>query len=121
LDQRLVAALGPDAGQDMGLPAWTFPVKHLGRIAGSEGTLTFGAEAVTYSTAARDDSRTWRYSDIDNIGSSGPFQLTVTTFERDKYTFGDRKGFNFELKERITEAAYNEIWMRIEKKNGKIQ
>jgi hypothetical protein len=121
LDQRFVAALAPDSGQDAGLPAWTFPVKHLGRITGSEGTLTFGAEAVIYSTPAKDDSRTWRYSDIDNIGSSGPFQLTVTTFERDKYTLGDRKGFNFELKERITEAAYNEIWMRIQKKNGKIQ
>jgi hypothetical protein len=121
LDQRFVAALAPDAGQDAALPAWTFPVKHLGRITGSEGTLTIGADAIVYSTAANDDSRTWRYRDIDNISSSGPFQLTVTTFERDKYTFGDRKGFNFELKERITEATYNEIWMQIQKKNGKIQ
>jgi hypothetical protein len=117
LDQRFVAAMGQEAA----LPAWTFPVKHLGRITGTEGTLSFGADTVTYSTAAKDDSRTWRYSDIDNISSSGPFQLTVTTFERDKYTFGDRKGFNFELKERITEAAYNEIWMQIQRKNGKIK
>jgi hypothetical protein len=121
LDQRFVAAVAPDAGHVPALPAWTFPVKHMGRITGSEGTLTFGAGAVTYSTPAKEDSRTWRYSDIDNISSSGPFQLTVTTFERDKYTFGDRKGFNFELKERITEAAYNEIWMQIQKRNGKIQ
>jgi len=121
LDQRFVAALAPDAGQDPGLPAWTFPVKHLGRIAGSEGTLTFGADSVIYSTPAKDDSRTWRYSDIDNISSSGPFQLTVTTFERDKYTFGGRKGFNFELQQPIAEAVYNEIWIAIERKNGKIQ
>jgi hypothetical protein len=93
----------------------------LGRITGSEGTLSFGADAVTYSTAAQDDSRTWRYSDIDNISSSGPFQLTVTTFERDKYTFGDRKGFNFELKERLSEAVYNQIWMQLQRKNGTIQ
>ena len=96
-------------------------MKHLGRITGSEGTLTFGADAVIYSTAAKEDSRTWRYGDIDNISSSGPFQLTVTTFEREKYNYGDRKGLNFELKERISEATYHEIWMQIQKKNGKIQ
>jgi hypothetical protein len=117
LDQRFVAAVGGEVD----LPSWTFPVKHLGRITGSEGKLAFGAESVVYSTGAKGDSRTWRYSDIDNISSSGPFQLTVTTFERDKSTFGDRRGFNFELKERITEATYNEMWMQVQKKNGKIQ
>jgi hypothetical protein len=117
LDQRFIAAVA----QETELPAWTFPVKHLGRITGSEGTLTFGSDVVTYSTPLKGDSRTWRYSDIDCISSSGPFQLSVTTFERDKFTFGDRKGFNFEMKERIPEAAYNEIWMQIQKKNGKIQ
>ena len=43
-------------------------------------------------------SRTWRYQDIENISSSGPFQLTITTFERAKTHYGDLKGFNFELK-----------------------
>ena len=117
LDQRFVAALGADAS----LPAWTFAVKHLGRITGSEGTLIFDPNAAIYSTAAKDGSRTWRYSDIDNISSSGPFQLTVTTFERDKYSLDDRKAFDFQLKERITEATYNAIWLQIQQKNGKIQ
>ena len=96
-------------------------MKHLGRITGSEGTLIFGPDASIYSTAAKDGSRTWRYSDIDNISSSGPFQLTVTTFERDKYSLDDRKAFNFQLKERITEATYNAIWLQVQQKNGKIQ
>ena len=111
LDQRFIAGLGEDAS----LPAWTFPVKHRG---GAEGTLTFGADAVVYSTSAKAESRTWRYSDIDHISSSGPFQLTVTTFERERVV--DRRSFNFDLKERMPEATYNEIWMQIEKKNGKI-
>ena len=64
-------------------------------------------------------SRTWRYSDIDNISSSGPFQLTITTFEREGN--GDRKAFNFALKERISEATYNAIWLQIQQKNGKLQ
>jgi hypothetical protein len=56
LDERFVAAIG----QDPALPAWSFPVKHLGRIAGSQGTLTFGADSVVYAIGAKGDSRTWR-------------------------------------------------------------
>ena len=115
LDQRFVAALEQDAS----LPAWTFPVKHLGRTGGSEGTLIFDSNAVIYSTPAKDGSRTWRYGDIDNISSSGPFQLTVTTFEREGA--GDRRAFQFALKQRITEATYNAIWLQIQQKTGKIQ
>ena len=108
LDQRFVAQIGvaPEA------PEYAVAVKHLGRITGSEGTLAFGADAVVYATGARGESRTWRYTDIDRISSSGRFQLTITTME---------KGFNFELKQPITEARYNQIWLEIQKKNGRIQ
>ena len=108
MDQRFVAAVG----QAIGLPTWSVPAKHLRPIVGSEGTLEFGADAIVYSTSARDESRTWRYSDIESIGSSGPFQLTITTLE---------KPFNFQLKQPITEARYNQLWLQIEKKNGRIQ
>jgi hypothetical protein len=108
MDQRFVAAVG----QDIGLPTWSVPVKHLRPIVGSEGTLAFGADAIVYSTSARDESRTWRYSDIESMASSGPFQLTITTLE---------KPFNFQLKQPITEARYNQLWLQIEKKNGRIQ
>jgi hypothetical protein len=46
--------------------------------------------------------------------------LTITTFERARLHYGDRKGFNFELKEPLTEERYNHVWLDIEKKNGKI-
>jgi hypothetical protein len=108
MDQRLVAAVG----QAIGLPTWSLPVKHLRPIVGSEGTLEFGADAIVYSTPAKTESRTWRYSDIESIASSGPFQLTITTLE---------KGFNFQLKQPITEARYNQLWLQIEKTNGRIQ
>ena len=108
MDQRFVAAVG----QALGLPTWSVPVKHLRPIVGSEGTLEFGAEAIAYSTPAKAESRAWRYSDIEHIASSGPFQLTITTLE---------KGFNFQLKQPITEARYNQLWLQIEKKNGRIQ
>ena len=108
MDQRFVA----EVGEAVGLPTWSAPVKHLRRTTGSEGTLAFGAEAIVYSTPAKAESRTWRYSDIESIASSGPFQLTITTLE---------KGFNFQLKQPITEARYNQLWLQIEKNNGKIQ
>jgi hypothetical protein len=108
MDQRFVAALGVVSGA----VSLLVPVKHLRPMAGSEGTLAFGAEAIVYSTPAKDESRTWRYSDIESIGSSGPFQLTITTLE---------KGFDFQLKQPITEARYNQLWLQIEKKNGRIQ
>jgi hypothetical protein len=117
LDQRFVAELGKAPGQ----PSWSLPVKHLRRIAGSDGTLAFGADGIAYTTGAKGESRTWRYEDIVNISSSGPFQLTLTTFERAWSHYGDRKGFNFQLKQPITEARYNELWLQIEKKNGRIQ
>ena len=116
LDQRFVARLAPaDAS------GWSLPVKHLQRVKGSEGKLTFGPDQIVYATPAKEDSRTWRYEDIEGISSSGPFQLTITTFERARSHYGDRKGFNFQLKQALNEAQYNQLWLDIEKKNGRIQ
>lgn len=56
--------------------------------------------------------RTWRYSDIQFISSANPFQLTNTTLE---------KQFHFQLKQAITESTYNQLWLEIERKNGRIQ
>jgi hypothetical protein len=116
LDQRFVAGIA-----DSSPGGWTLPVKHLGRVRGSEGVLRFAADRVVYETAAKRDSRTWRYQDIAAISSSGPFQLTITSYERAKSHYGDRKGFNFQLKAALEEARYNQLWLDIETKNGRIQ
>lgn len=109
MDQRFVAELPqPVTG------GFSIPVKHLGHLFGTQGTLAIGDDAIVYSTAAPNDSHTWRYSDVRSVSSSGPFQLTLTTFEQSG-------GFNFELKEPITEARYNQLWLEVEKKNGRIQ
>jgi hypothetical protein len=108
LDQRFVAALAETAW-----PArFTVPAKHLLPITGAEGELSFGADAIAWATTVKEDSRTWRYQDVANISSSGPFDLTITTLE---------KTFHFQLKPPLAESRYNELWMDIEKKNGKIQ
>ncbi len=114
LDQRLVSELA-DGGLKM---LWQSPVKLLGRFRGSEGTLIVGEDRIVYRSGKEEESRTWRYADIDNISTSGPFQLTVTTFERSRSNYGSRKGFNFQLKERLEEAKYNELWRRLNSRKG---
>jgi hypothetical protein len=109
LDQRFVAELADPAVQ----PLWSVPVKLRGTITGSQGILTIGRDRIVYTTARQGASRTWRYGDIDNIGTSGPFELTLTTFERALDHYGNRRDFNFQLKEPLDERRYNELWRKL--------
>lgn len=111
LDQRFIAELAEGDFE----PLWQIPVKRLGRIGGSEGTLIVGRDRIVFETARKGDSRTWRYKDIDSISASGPFQLTLTSFERAWAHYGDRKDFNFQLRRPLEEARYNDLWRRLNK------
>jgi hypothetical protein len=102
LDQRFVAEVGP-ASAPAGV---AFPAKLLGLTKGMQGTLVFAPDVVTF------DDHTWRYSDIQSIASSGPFQLSIMTLE---------KQYRFQLKQPIDESTYNQLWLDIEKKNRRIQ
>jgi hypothetical protein len=117
LDQRFVAELADTRGT----PLWSIPAKHLLRMGGSEGVLEICNDRIVYAADRKKESRTWRYEDIDNISTNGPFQLTITTFERAKFHYGDRKGFNFQLKQALSEARYDELWRKIQEENGRIQ
>jgi hypothetical protein len=114
LDQRLVAAI-PD---HLSSTLWEIPVKHLRRVRGDEGVLQVGPDTIVYRSADKAESRTWRYEDIENVSSSGPFELTLTTFERAKTHYGNLKGVNFELKQRLEGARYNELWLRLNQSKG---
>jgi hypothetical protein len=105
LDQRFVAAVADEDSVAEGIA-----VKHVNLLRGTQGILSFTPDSVIYASSG--DSRTWRYSDIQFISSSGPFQLTITTFE---------KQFHFQLKQPIAETRYNQLWLDIERKNGRIQ
>ena len=114
LDQRFVAALAnPDA-----TPLWEIPAKLLGSIRGSDGVLQVSPSRIVYKTERKGNSRTWRYQDIENISTSGPFQLTLTTFERAKTHYGSLKGFNFQLKQRLDEKRYQLLWKRLNQEKG---
>ncbi len=114
LDQRLVVEIPDKVSQ----PLWEVPVKHLLRFGGDEGVLQVGADGIVYKSQKEGESRTWRFEDVDNISSSGPFQLTVTTFERAKTHYGDRKDFNFQLKQRLDDTRYNDLWLRLNQSKG---
>ncbi len=114
LDQRFVAAIG-DSPSGM---LWEIPVKHLRPLSGDEGVLLVGPDQIVYKSTKTDESRSWRYEDIDNISSSGPFQLTITSFERARMHYGSRKSFEFELKQRLEEARYNDLWLRLNRSKG---
>jgi hypothetical protein len=94
------------------------PVKRLGTIRGSEGVLRVASDRIVYSTDQEGQSRTWRYQDIDNISTSGPFELTVTTFERSQRHYGSRKAFNFQLKQPLEEAKFDHLWRRLNRSKG---
>jgi len=106
LDQRFVAALA-DPPQSVRLE---LPVKLLHWRGGAQGTLLAAADRVVFTTDSPEQSRTWRLSDIDNVSSSGPFDLTVTTFERDGANYAARKEFRFQLKRPMAETDYDALW-----------
>jgi hypothetical protein len=105
LDTRFVAALA----DEQVVAEWQLPVKLLHWRNGSQGELRFGADRIVYWTVQGGESRTWRISDIENISSSGPFDLTFTTHEGD---------FRFQLKEELTEEKYNKLWRQTNRSRG---
>jgi len=114
LDQRFVAVIAESPTHTL----WEIPVKHLTGFGGDEGVLQVGTSEIVYKSAKKGESRTWRYQDIDNISSSGLFSLTITSFERAKLDYGSRRQFNFQLKQRLEEARYNDLWLRLNQSKG---
>lgn len=72
-----------------------------------------GEDSIEYKSEERDASRTWPFFQIENVSSSGPFDLTITTFERDGSRFAGRRDFRFQLKVELTEDQYNALWRRL--------
>jgi len=107
LDQRFIVRLADMSGK----PQWQLPVKRLGAVRGTEGVLAVFADRVVYKTKTPLASRTWRDSDIDNISSAGPFQLTVVTPEHDGT-------FEFQLRQRLEREQYEALWLRLNRPKG---
>lgn len=109
LDQRFIAGL-PD--NDVA-PLWEIPAKLLGRLEGSEGMIRVGRDRIVYQTKEPEESRTWRFADIENIASAGPFDFSVVTREHHGAWNAGWREFHFQLKGPLPEERYNELWRRL--------
>jgi hypothetical protein len=92
---------------------FTIPVKHLRGFGGTQGRLEIGDEYIIYKTAVPKDSRIWRYQDISSVGTTGPYQLRLTSMDRAENESGGERTFVFSLKERLASEAYDFIWWKI--------
>jgi hypothetical protein len=109
LTRPVVSALFP---QDI-VAKFTIPVKHLRGFSGTQGMLEIGDEYIIYKTAVPKDSRIWHYRDISSVGTTGPFQMRLTSMDRAENESGGERNFVFSLKERLAPEAYDFIWWKI--------
>jgi hypothetical protein len=114
LDQRFVAALADDQVKAL----WQVSAKLLHWTGGSNGAIVVGADHVVYQTELPEQSRSWRTKDIDMVSTSGPFDLTITTFELAGSNYASRKDFHFALKRPLTEGEYDGLWRRVNQAKG---
>ena len=114
LDQRFVAAIADSQVKAL----WEMPVKLLRTIGASQGAIVFGADHIVYRTESTEQSRTWRIKDIDMVSSSGPFDLTITTFELAGSNYAGHKDFHFALKQPLAEGEYDGLWQRVNQAKG---
>lgn len=88
---------------------WRAPAKLRSGTGGANGELEIGDSSVVFDAAGARAPRTWRYSDIRNISSADPYDLTVTSHD------GETR---FQLKQPLSEERFNELWRRISEANG---
>ncbi len=109
MDQRLVVRWSDDAIE----PLWSVRVKRLGKVRGTQGTLSVGAGAVVYRASEPGAARTWRDADIENISSAGPFHFSLTAREG-----GSLRTYEFLLKEALPAGRYQDLWTRLNRPRG---
>jgi hypothetical protein len=114
LDQRFVAALADDQVKAL----WEVSAKLLHWTGGSNGAVVVGADHVVYQTESPEQSRTWRTKDIDMVSSSGPFDLTITTFELAGSNYVGHRDFHFALKRPLAEAESDSLWRKVNQAKG---
>lgn len=94
-----------------GAPAFEVPVKHLHRFGGCVGALKIYPDRVVYEAQDEpENSRLWRYGDIQSFSQSERYHFEVVSFE-DK--FGGPKAYNFQLREELPAAVYDYVWGRV--------
>ncbi len=105
LDQRFVAALADERVA----PEWRIPVKLVRFRRPVQGELLFAAGRLVFRASPEAESRTWRIRDIESVATAGPFDLAVTTREKE---------FRFDLKGALPEERYEQLWREVNRARG---
>ena len=105
LDQRYLAHLADPSVT----PVWDVPAKLLLGRSGSNGKLKVAADQIVFDGGMNGESRTWKLSDVTNVNSSDPFELTISTIE------GENR---IQLKAALGEDRYQGLWLRISQYHG---
>jgi len=114
LDQRFIAAVpAPEPA-----PEWKAEAKLDHGLSGTLGTLMIGREQIVFDAGERGASRSWRLIDIENVSSSGPLDLTVTTTEKSGLFRGGSRQFHFQLQQPLIEDQYSALWRRVNRSKG---
>lgn len=109
LSKPLVTGILP-----LALPSkYEIPVKHMHAWGGCQGVLRIREDTISYETTNKEDSRLWRYDAISSMGSTGPYQLRLTTMERTGSEISAEKNFIFDLKQRLEPNVYDFLWWKV--------
>ncbi len=88
-----------NADPDPNAPAIaSIPVRHRTLTGGTNGVLRFRSGGIDYVTGARDDSRSWRWADLQTLSDPDPYHLFI---------FGYRDTYSFDLKAPLARALFN--------------
>ncbi len=74
------------------------PAHHRSLTGGTNGVLRFRQDGIDYVTPSKEDSRTWRWADLQTLSNPDPYHL---------FLFGYRDTYTFDLKAPLTQALFD--------------
>ena len=85
----------------------TLPALHLTAFGGSKGNgvLRFRAEGIDYVSEVPEDSRSWRWADLQTLSNLDPYHFAVFGY-RETYSFDLKQPMSRDLFDRLTDEVY---------------
>lgn len=80
------------------------PAHHRTWAGGSNGMLRFKDDGIDYVSYTGQDSRSWRWADIETLANPDPFELRIT---------GYREIVEFDLKQRLPRGVFESLWDKL--------
>jgi hypothetical protein len=94
---RKVQRPSQNAVPDPAAQGIVIPAHHRSLTGGTNGILRFRDGGIDYVTGTPDDSRSWRWADLQTLSSPDPYHLLA---------FGYRDTYSFDLKELLPQSLY---------------